>query len=241
MLLLVGCALCAVNVADAQTKRRNAAPQKFSVPCAKALQIGLSAVENLHSKDVERRTKGKTDSGTEGDATQNALKNYLACRRADNAARLKSFGADQKADVNSLAATAKNVARSRFDELIYGISWDEKGADSINYSLTLRAVALVEDYKSEIINAFENETDFDEQASETAARRDEKLIREMLVKMENRSFDDAADAKNYQLKLTALKTSVNQFLQENSAHDKRLKAAAAIFVVKLLTLGSPEN
>ncbi len=216
----------------AQTKK------PFSVPCGKALQIGLAQVEILHEKEMKRRTKGATDSGTESDATTGALKNYIGCRRADNAAKLKTFAAaDTKAEVKRQQTAAKKLAQARFGGLIFGVSWDETGADSINYPMTLRAVALVEDYAGALVDSYSSDVEPDADEAELAAKRDEKTIREILTKMDARKFDDAVDAAEYKNKLNVVKTVVNKFLRENADRMETEKAAAANFIVKLLQLG----
>ncbi len=220
----------------AQTKK------PFSVPCGKALQIGAAQVEILHEKEMKRRTKGATDSGTESDATTGALKNYIGCRRADNAAKLKTFAAaDTKAEVKRQQTAAKKLAQARFGNLIFGVSWDETGADSINYPMTLHAVALVEDYAGALIYSYSQDVEPNANGARLEAESDGKTIVALLKKMEAREFDDAADAATYKNKLTAFKVAVNRFLQENSDRVDTEKAITANFIVNLIKLGSWKN
>lgn len=232
--------LAAFGTGAAQTKPRAAKP--FSVPCAKALQIGADKVEALHDKEMQRRTKGNTDSSTESDATTGALKNYISCRRTDNAAKLETFSAaDTKAEVKKQETAAKQLAKARFDGLIYGVIWDETGADSISYPMTLRAVALVEDYKGALVYSYSQDVEPDAAGAETRAARDEKLIQQMLLKMGNREFENQDDAADYQSKFAEFKVLVNQFLAENADRVATEKATAANFLVELLKHGAPEN
>jgi hypothetical protein len=243
----IGCAvliITAFGAGAAQTKRKTVAvdDKPFSVPCAKALRIGLSAVENLYMKDMDRRTRGETDSDTEGEAMENALKNYIPCRRADNAAKLKTFtAADKKAEVKRQEAAAKQLARQRFDGLIFGISWNEKGDDLFDYQMTLRALALVEDYKGALIKSYSMDVKPKTNAAKTQARRNEKLIREMLIRLETSYIVDAENAQTHKNKFAEFKVTVNRFLQENSDRVDTEKAITANFIVNLIKLGSWKN
>ncbi len=243
----IGCAvliITAFGAGAAQTKRKTVAvdDKPFSVPCAKALRIGLSAVENLYMKDMDRRTRGETDSDTEGEAMENALKNYIPCRRADNAAKLKTFtAADKKAEVKRQEAAAKQLARQRFDGLIFGISWNEKGDDLFDYQLTLRALALVEDYKGALIKSYSMDVKPKTNAAETQARRNEKLIREMLIGVETSYAVDAENAQTHKNKFAEFKAAVNRFLQENSDRNNTERAITANFIIKLIKLGLWKN
>jgi len=230
-LFLLVVVLSSVTI-GAQTKK------SFSVPCAQALKIGLKQVEILHEKEMKRRTKGASDSGTESDAATGALKNYLSCRRSENAKRLKSFHPDTKAEVKRQQTAAKKLAQARFDGLIFGVGWDEAGADSINYPMTLRGVALVEDYAGALIYSYSLDVEPNANGAAREVEQDEKTIAALLKKMEAREFDDAADAANYKNKLTAFKSAVNRFLQENDDRVLTEKAITTNFVVKLLKLGA---
>lgn len=202
------------------------------------MQIGVDAVETLYDKEMRRRTKGKSDSGTESDATQSALKNYLQCRRGDNTRQLKSFHTDTRAEVERQRNAAKKLARARFDNLIYGVVWDETGADSINYPLTLRAVALAEDYAGDLIYSYSLPVEPNPFSAAEDVARDEKTIRAMLAKMEARAFENPEDAANYKNNLTAFKKVLDAFLQENDDRVPSEKAIVTDFVVKLLKLGA---
>lgn len=224
-----------INVA-AQTKSKAAKP--FIVPCAKALTIGIEKVEALHDAEMSRRVKGKTDSGTESAATENALKNYINCRRAKNAAELKTFtAADTISEVKRQETAAKKLARMRFDKLIFGLMWDETGTDSINYPMTLWAIAFVEDYKGALVYSYGQDVEPDANEAEARAKKNEKTIQTLLAKMEDQGFEDPDEAEEYKASFTKFKTAVNQFLRENSNIVSTEKAAAMEFIVKLLKLG----
>ncbi len=227
-----------MNVA-AQTKSKATKP--FSVPCAKALQIGIEKVEALHDAETRRRVKGDSDSGTEGEASINALKNYIGCRRQKTAAELKTFtAADTIAEVKRQESAAKKLAQMRFDKLIFGVMWDESGADSINYPVTLRTIALVEDCKGALVYSYGQDVEPNADAAEARAKKNEKTIRAILAKMEEQGFEDPDEAEEYKTSFTKFKAAVNQFLRENSDRVSTEKAAATDFVVKLLKLGSSE-
>lgn len=236
--ILIVAALMFMSLSNIAAQAKTKKAKDFSVACAKALQFGVEKVEALHDAEMKRRVKGNSDSGTESAATENALKNYINCRRARNAAALKTFtAADTIAEVKRQETSAKKLAQMRFDKLIFGISWDEKGADSINYPMTLRAVALVEDYKGALVYSYAQNVEPDADEAEARAGKNEKTIQTLLAKMEDQGFEDSDAAEEYKPSFTKFKTAINQFLRENSNLVSTEKAATTDFVVKLLKLG----
>lgn len=221
--------------ADAQAKQKSNKP--FAVPCSKALQIGLDEVENLYDKEQYRRNKGNTDSGTEGAATQNAQRNYISCRQKNSLARIKKLAPEAQKKINVAAAYAKRLAQTRF-KLIHSVSFDEKSDDPINYQMTHRAVALVEDYKGGLITAYDNRNDPNFIAEKNAAERDEKRVAELLTKLEA-AVSDASDEEDFRRNFALLKQeiAVLQTAQKDVAGLE--KTAAMRFIVELLTLGLP--
>lgn len=125
--------------------------------------------------------------------------------------------------------------------MIFGVSWDESGADLINYPMTLRAVALVEDYAGALLYSYSLDVESNANGARLEAEQDEKTIGALLKKMETRAFEDPEDAANYKNKFAIFKSAVNRFLQENDDRVSTEKAITTNFVVKLLKLGSSEN
>lgn len=193
--------------------------KEFSVPCVKALRIGLSGVEKLHSKDMERRTKGNSDSDTELLEKQGALKNYLSCRRADTAKKLKKLTADERKQINLKGENARQLARMRVD-LIYGVSFDEKFEDPVNYVISQNAIVLVEDYKGNLTGVYKPTKN---------ANADERQLEGLLARIEKiaREHDEAAE-------FAAFKTAVEETLQKSA--DGKEKAATNAFLFRLLKM-----
>ncbi len=181
--LLVAVALLSSMAIGAQTKRAAKSNKPFSVPCAKGLRIGLDEVENLHDQDQQRRYRNQTTSGTESTANQNAQRNYISCRRADTAVRLKTLTDVEKTQINLISKNFHRLAQMRLD-LNYVIGYDEKSEDPINYAVTYDAIALVEDYKGTLTTAYKQKSDPDFVQNKQAAERDEKQIGELLARIE---------------------------------------------------------
>ena len=196
--------------------------EDFFVPCAKALRIGLSEVQKLHSKDMERRTKGNSDSDTELLETQNAMKNYIFCRRADTAARLKKLTTDEKKQFNLKSENARQIARMRVDLIPY-ISFDENYDDPVDYAITLKALALVEDYKGGLTGVYKQTKD---------AAAVEKQIGPLLARIEkiSREADEATE-------FSAFKTAVEKTLTESGKGTEKVVTTA--FLVRLLKMNLP--
>ena len=204
--------------------------KEFSVPCAKALRIGLSGVEKLHSKDMEHRTKGNSDSDTELLEKQGALKNYLSCRRADTAKKLKKLTADERKQINLKGENARQIARMRVD-LIYGISFDEKFEDSVNYVITQKAIALVEDYKGSLASVYGQMRDANALENTKAAERGEKQIGTLLTRIKKiaRETDKATEFATF-------KTAVEKTLAEIKNEIGTEKIITTAFLVRLLQM-----
>lgn len=238
-LLLLALCLATSNVGRAQAKR-SAAPasqRAFSIPCPRALKIGLDEVERLYDQDQARRYKGDTDSGTEGDATRGALRNYLSCRRNDNLARLKQLDPSTRTALNKQTASAKSLAQTRF-QLINGIAFDEHAEDPINYGMTQRALALIEDYKGELITAL-SQHDQEPVGKQRAAERDEQSLTQLLARLESKA-SDADDAEDYRRKLASLKQAIDKFQIGNANVHASAKGAATRFILALIKLGLPD-
>jgi len=205
----------------AQTKRAVDSEKDFFVPCAKALRIGLSEVQKLHSKDMERQTKGNSDSDTELLETQGAMKNYISCRRADTAARLKKLTADEKKQFNLKSENARQIARMRVDLIPY-ISFDENFEDPLDYTITQKAIALVEDYKVGLTGVYK----------QTKDAAPEKQIGELLARIEkiSREADEATEFSSF-------KKAVEKALKENGKGTEKVVTTA--FLVRLLKMNLP--
>ncbi len=228
--LLLAVVILSSMTIGAQTKRGAQSYEEFSVPCAKALRIGLVAVKKLHSKEMERWTKGDSDSDTELVETQGALKNYLACRRADTTAKLKKLTADDRKQINSAAENALRIARMRVD-LMYGVSFDEKFDDPVNFTITQNAVALVEDYKGVLASVYGQKKTSNALGSETAAERDRKQIGTLLAQIEKiaNEQDEAAD-------FAMFKTTIEKTLREIKNEVGTEKVVTTAFLVRLLEM-----
>ncbi len=224
-------------IADAQTTRTNKTKRQppvdavFSVPCATALRVGLEQVERLHSADIKRRLKGRpSDSGTESLSEKNAFENYLKCRRADTDQKLKKMPSEQRAAVNDYAKTARRIAEMRVN-LLYGVQFDERSDDPINYAVSLNAVALVEDYKGELAWVYSLDRDFNQVGNSEDAKRDEKLIGELLERIERIAVEaDQAD------KFAAFKTEIEKTLTEIADSIGTEKRVTTAFLVRLLRM-----
>lgn len=233
-------ALCLAtsNVVRAQAKRSAAPASKsaFSIPCTRVLKVGLDEVERLYDQDQARRYKGDTDSGTEGDATRGALRNYINCRRNDNLTRLKQLDPSARTALNKQTASAKSLAQTRF-QLINGIAFDEHAEDPINYGMTQRALALIEDYRGELITAYRHQ----DQASlneQRVAERDNLNLKKLLARLESKAAD-ADDAEDYRRKLASLKQAIDKF-QTAHANVTASEKAATRFILALIKLGLPD-
>lgn len=228
--LFLAVALLSSMAIGAQTKPQANSEKEFSVPCAKALRIGLSAVEKIHSREMERLTKGNSDSDTELLENQNAAKNYLACRRADTAAKLKKLTADERRQINLKAETALKIARMRVDLIAY-ISFDDNYDEPVNYTITQKAITLVEDYKGILANIYGRTRDTNALGNTTAATRDEKQIGALLKRIEKiaREYDEGAE-------FAAFKTAVEKNLAEIKDDIGTEKVITTAFLVRLLQM-----
>ena len=228
--------LLSAIVAGAQTKnKRPPVAAKFSVPCAEALNIGLDALEKKHSKKILLKNGGKSDSGTEFTAEKNALENYLGCRRADTAAKLKKLPADQRATINQTANRARKLARMRVN-LIYGVSFNERDEDQINFGISQNAVALVEDYKGMLTNVYLETRDYGAYSNTEAAGRDIEKIGTLLKRIEKISLDSdqAAEFRDF-------KNEVEKALAEIADEVGSEKHVTTDFLVRLLEMNLPDE
>ncbi len=98
--------------------------------------------------------------------------------------------------------------------------------------MTLHAVALIENCKGALVYSYSQAVEPDAAGAETRATRDEKLIRQMLSKMENREFENQDDAADYKNKFAGFKVLVNKFLAEPK--DERILVVIGASHVKLL-------
>lgn len=235
--------LLSAVIAGAQTKRTKKRPRQppvdreFFVPCAKALRIGSAQVEQLHDADITRRLNGdEGDSDTDLLIQKNAFENYLECRRADNEKKLKKMPPDLRAAVNDYAKTARRLAPMRVD-LIYGSKFDESCDDPANYAVSLKAAALVEDYKSELIWVYSLDRDFNMVGNAEDADRDEKQIGALLKRIEKIALEtNKAD------KFAAFKTEIDKILAEIADRIGTEKRVTTAFLVRLLQMKlPPEN
>lgn len=233
--LLVAAALLSSIVIGAQTKRPAKSNKPFSAPCAEALRIGLDKVEELYARDQQRRYGNQTDSGTEGEAQQNAQRKYIACRRADNAVRMKNLTAFEKTQINLMTEELLRLARMRVD-LIYGVSFDERSKDPINVAVTHAAIALVENYKGNLIAVYKQRSDPNFVAETKAAERDEKQIGELLARIEKLSAetDDAAE-------FAAFKRAIDRTLKEIEDVAGTEKVVTTAAIVRLLKMNLPDE
>ena len=230
---LVAIALLSSAAIEAQTKRTSKSNKLFSVPCAKALRIGLDEVEDLHDRDQQRRYGNQTTSGMEGTANQNAQQNYISCRRADTAIRLKTLTDVEKTQIHLMSKNFHRLAQMRLD-LNYVIEYDEKSEDPINYAVTYDAIALVEDYKRTLTTAYKQKNDPNFVQNKQAAERDEKQIGELLVRIEKQSeeYDKATE-------FLAFKKGIDKTLKkiEDVAGTERVVTTA--FLIRLLKMNLP--
>jgi len=231
--LLVAFALLSNMASEAQTKSVAKSNKPFSVPCGTALRVGLDEVEKLYDREQQRRYKDKTDSGTEGAALQNALSNYISCRRADNAARLKNLTAFERTQINLMTENARRLARMRVDSIPY-ISFDEKSEDPINYAVTYEATALVENYKGDLAIVYKQKIDPNFVQNAKAAERDENQIGELLARIEKLSeeHDKATE-------FSAFKKEIGKTLKEMEDVAGTEKVVTTAFLVRLLKMNLP--
>lgn len=222
ILTLVAVALLSSIAIGAQTKRAAQSEKDFSVPCAKAVRIGLSEVEKLHSKEMERLTKGNSDSDTELLEKQSAAKNYLSCRRADTAKKLKKLTVAKQKEINLKGENARQIARMRVDLIAY-ISFDENFEDPVDYTITLKAIALVEDYKGSLTGVYKQTKD---------ANATEKQIGKLLTRIEKISRETGGAAE-----FSAFKTAVEKTLTESGKGTEKIVTTA--FLVRLLKMNLP--
>ena len=228
--LFLAVALLSSMAIGAQTKRAANSKKAFSVPCAKALRIGLSAVEKIHSREMERLTKGNSDSDTELLENQNAAKNYLACRRADTAAKLKNLIADKRKQINLKSETARRIARMRVDLIAY-VSFDDKFEDPVNYVITQNAIALVEDFKGNLTRIYGEKRGSNTLGNTDAAVRNERQINLLLRRIEKIALehDEAVE-------FSAFKTAVEKNLAEIKDDIGTEKLVTTTFLVRLLQM-----
>jgi hypothetical protein len=237
--LMLALCLATSSLVAAQAQRQSASTPKraFSVPCTRALKIGLDEVETLYDNDQKRRFKDQTDSGTEGAANQQALRHYISCRRNDNLARSKKLEPSARTDLSAQAAAAKRLAQTRF-ELIYAISFDEHAEDPLNYAMTHRALALIEDYRGELITAFSN-NDREFVSEQRAAERNTKNIEELLARLESHA-PGADDAEDFRRKLASLRQAITKIQNMNADAAPSEKVATTRFILALIKLGLPD-
>jgi len=228
-------------VADAQTKRINKRPpatsdEEFSVPCAKALRIGLEQVTKLHSDDITRRNNGnESDSDTELLIEKNAFENYLRCRRADTEKKVKKLSPDERANIDNRAKTARRIAQMRVD-LIYGVQFDEQYDDPINYVISQKAVILVENYKADLTRAYSLTKDSNARADTKIAGRNVAEIGKLLKRIEKVSLE--SDEAN---KYPAFKTEIERILAETADDAGTEKRVSTAFLVRLLRMNLPNE
>ena len=243
LIAFLACAVFLSAVAsDAQTKRvkkpkrQPPVDAEFSVPCAKALNIGLEQVTKLHSRDITRRLRGSEgDSDTELLIEKNAFENYLRCRRADNEKKLKKMPPDERAAINDYAKTARRIAEMRVN-LIYGVRFDERYDDPVNYAVSLNAVALIEDYKGEMAWIYLQTRDFNMVGNAEDAERDEKQIGDLLKRIEKIAVEtDKAD------KFARFKTEIEKTLAETADQIGTEKRVTTAFLVRLMRMNLPDE
>lgn len=226
-------------ITDARAKRSKKRPprttdKEFFVPCAKALRIGLEQVLKLHAADITRRNNNNPgDSDTDLLEQKNALKNYLPCRRADTAKKLKKLAADERTDILQDGERARRLAKMRV-ELIRGISFDENYNDPVNYAISQKAVALVEDYKGNLAWVYLQTGDFNALGNTAAAERDIKRIDTLLARIEKIAREGGKITG-----FTAFRTEIEKALADIADKIGTEKHLTTGFLVRLLQMNLP--
>lgn len=237
--LFVFAVLLSAMIADAQTKARKKSntstiDKEFSVSCAKALRIGLKNVTKLHDADIMRRLAGEPgDSDTELLIEKNAFENYLRCRRADTIRRLKKLPADEQVTLEQTTSRARRLAEMRVN-LIYGVSFDERYDDPVNYVISKEAVILVENYKAALLGIYLETGDYGAYRNTEVAARDIKQIGALLKRIEKLSLEsDQAD------EFKIFKTTIEKRLTDIADEVGNEKRADTDFLVRLLQMNLP--
>ena len=229
-------------IADAQTKRIRKSKRQppvdaeFSVPCAEALRIGLEQVEKLHDADITRRLNGDPgDSDTELLIEKNAFENYLKCRRADTEKKFKKLAADECAKINKRATAARRIAEMRVD-LIYGVLFDERYDDPVNYVVSQKAVILVENFKADLTRVYSLTGDSNARANAEIAERNVAEIGKLLKRIEKVSLESDEASK-----FPAFKTEIEKNLAETAGNAGTEKRVSTAFLVRLLRMHLPDE
>ena len=121
-------------------------------------------------------------------------------------------------------------------DLIYGVQFDERYDDPVNYAVSLKAVALVEDYKSELIWTYSLTRDFNSVGNTEDAERNEKQIGELLERIEKIALEtDKAD------KFASFETEIEKTLTEIADDIGTEKRVTTAFLVRLLQMNPPDE